>query len=659
MTAGVVGLSGTGAPPGIPLLDPDPRRFGPVTRRLLLRLAAGLAVVQLAGAWLTFGLATERARAVGLSLTLPGGGLLYPARPAAFLVTAALVVLALVLWWGVSAHFAIPLVWVGSAAVAGALVDAPRLMLDRGTTWGWSIPVVYAAAAALPAIAWWKFERDFRGRRGQVAELNEYLFAFAPTDPAPPAREPNATDAELLRWCYDLAMQPDDGLDGLDWGEQFHGGTQLRYQLNAFCWALSLYAANYLPNATSQVTGALSKLVLEHTDLRVWRYWRTLNLLGHFDPNPDPIARDNIMFSAFLGDVLNMYEASTGATDFDEPGALTFVWKDGREFPYDHHSIVATVFANFERSRLGFFACEPGWCFTVCNTFGAQSLYGHDTLHGTDYWERYRERWLRTLEQEYLSPDGSYAHIRSNLVGLSWDTGEVPEGRYNANGTGRFSDILPAHGRRARALDMRQAVPTMGFLSAMVVDGVLPMDMPPELERHRTRSSPLPNWTKVIGGARLVGDEVLAEAAINGAEQQCATGGRWPDPPLSSSAAALAAHMIVRWSTPLGPADLNRRGYTPPCGPLLVGADDVLVVLARSSDGVSLDLVLEPSGDVPLDAVELRFEELRPSAAHLLCNDGDGVRVEVAAGADGRGSATVRVDGPTRLRLVRAAESAR
>ena len=93
--------------------------------------------------------------------------------------------------------------------------------------------------------------------------------------------------------------------------------------------------------------------------------------------------------------------------------------------------------------------------------------------------------------------------------------------------------------------------------------------------------------------------------------------------------------------------------------PLLVGADDVLVVLARSSDGVSLDLVLEPSGDVPLDAVELRFEELRPSAAHLLCNDGDGVRVEVAAGADGRGSATVRVDGPTRLRLVRAAESAR
>ena len=74
---------------------------------------------------------------------------------------------------------------------------------------------------------------------------------------------------------------------------------------------------------------ALVKLVEKHTDLRVWGYWRTLNLLGNFDPSPDPIARDNIMFSAFLGDVLNIFEAATGSTRFDEPGSLTFVWKDG------------------------------------------------------------------------------------------------------------------------------------------------------------------------------------------------------------------------------------------------------------------------------------------------------------------------------------------
>ncbi|MDY7101430.1 MAG: hypothetical protein S0880_09610, partial [Actinomycetota bacterium] len=72
---------------GIPLLDPDPRRLGPVSRRLLARLVIGLALVQLVGAVLTFGVATDGARAFGLSLTLPGGGFVYLARPLAFVVT--------------------------------------------------------------------------------------------------------------------------------------------------------------------------------------------------------------------------------------------------------------------------------------------------------------------------------------------------------------------------------------------------------------------------------------------------------------------------------------------------------------------------------------------------------------------------------------------
>jgi hypothetical protein len=626
------------APNGIPLLDPDPPRLGPVSRRLLARLGIGLLVVQLAGAALTFGVGTDHARAVGLSLTLPGGGFLYLARPFAFLVTAALAVVALVLWWGLSAHLAIPLVWLGSALAAWAMVDVPRAVLDRGTTWVPGIALTYLLAAALVATAIWKFEHRFRAKRAKVAEINEYLATVELPERTPTHREPDAMDAELLRFCYDLADQPDDGLKGFDWGEQFHGGTQLRYQLNAHCWALSLYAANNLANAPHQITEALAKLVHKHTDLRVWRYWRTLNLLGNLDPNPDPIARDNIMFSAFLGDVLNMFEAATGDRRFDEPGSLTFVWSDGREFAYDHHSIIEAVHANYERSDLGFYPCEPGWSFTVCNVMGAQSMYGHDRLHGTDLWDANRDSWQRTLEQEYLTPDGTYAHIRSNHVGLSWDTGEVPGGHYTANGTGRFADILPAHGRRARALDLRHAGPTMAGLSAMVTDGTLALEMPEELERHRTRSSALPGWNKVIGGARLVGDDRLAEAAIDGAGRQCATGQRWPERPLAAGSSAFGGHLIVRWSTPLGPSDLNQRGYVPPVGPVLDDTDwdDVLVVLARSTDGESLDLQLEPR-DGPIEQLPLRFTNLEPgrtyrlerSAAAARTLEGDTVSVDL------------------------------
>ena len=426
------------------LLPERPPRLGPISRRLLLRLAIALGAVQAVGAWLTFGVATDRARGAGLSLVFPGGGFLFGALPGLFVVTLALLLVALVLWWGASAHFAIPLVWVASVAAAALLVDGPKWFVADATTWPWTIAVVYAMAVGSVVLAVARFERRHRAKVAKIPELNAYLRGAVPPQPMAVQRTADAMDVELLRWCYSIAFQPDDGLVGLDWGEQMHSGTQSRYQLNALCWALSVYAVNFVPNAPAQAEAALVKLIEKHTDLRVWGYWRALNLLGNFDPNPDPIARDNIMFSAFLGDVLNIFEAATGSTRFDEPGSLTFVWKDGRVFEYDHHSIAATVAKNFERSKLGFFPCEPGWSFTVCNIMGAQSLRGHDTLHDTDDWERVGPRFAETLDNEYSTPDGSYAHIRSNHVGLSWDTGEVPGGHYFAQGSDGTRRSSPA-----------------------------------------------------------------------------------------------------------------------------------------------------------------------------------------------------------------------
>jgi hypothetical protein len=164
----------------------------------------------------------------------------------------------------------------------------------------------------------------------------------------------------------------------------------------------------------------------------------------------------------------------------------------------------------------------------------------------------------------------------------------------------------------------------MAKLRGLVADADLPMDMPPELERHRTRSSALPGWNKVIGGARLVGDATLAEAAINGAARQCATGAMWPDRPLAAGSAAFGGHLIVRWSAPLGLSDLNQRGYVAPSGPLLATGPEepILVVLARSSDGVTLDLAVTPrrretraSSTV---TAELRFTALQPDRSYVL-----------------------------------------
>lgn len=115
-----------------------------------------------------------------------------------------------------------------------------------------------------------------------------------------------------------------------------------------------------------------------------------------------------------------MYEAATGSTIFDEPGSLTFVWKDGRTFAYDHHTWMEAVRRNFDESRLCFFPCEPGWAFAACNTIGAQALRGYEALHGTRLWRDLEPRWRSTLLDEYMMPDGNYVNIRCTRTGLSW-----------------------------------------------------------------------------------------------------------------------------------------------------------------------------------------------------------------------------------------------
>ena len=256
----------------------------------------------------------------------------------------------------------------------------------------------------------------------------------------------------------------------------------------------------------------------KHTDLRVWRYWRTLNLLGNFDPNPDPIVRDNIMFSAFLGDVLNMFEAATGSDRFDQPGSLTFVWKDGREFPYDHHSIIEAVHANYERSDLGFFPCEPGWSFTVCNVMGAQSmLRPRPPPRHRPLGPQPRLAGAARSSEEYLTPDGTYAHIRSNHVGLSWDTGEVPGGHYY----GQRHRPLRRHPPCPRA---HGPVPSTCGGAARRWPGCRRWSptarWPWSCRRSPSGTARAPArcraWNKVIGGANLVGDAGLAAAAIDG-----------------------------------------------------------------------------------------------------------------------------------------------
>ncbi|HAS12105.1 MAG TPA: hypothetical protein DCS55_16550, partial [Acidimicrobiaceae bacterium] len=140
-------------PSALPLLPEEPRRAGPVTRRLLARTAAVLAALEVGAVALLLA-GGPTAEVVGSSMIVPGGGLLHTGRPVLFALTAALVVLCIVLWWAMSLAWGIPAVWLVSGIAAVAL--------DDGTRWGWAVPVDFAIAATCIGAAAWSFERRFR-----------------------------------------------------------------------------------------------------------------------------------------------------------------------------------------------------------------------------------------------------------------------------------------------------------------------------------------------------------------------------------------------------------------------------------------------------------------------------------------------------------------
>ena len=168
-----------------------------------------------------------------------------------------------------------------------------------------------------------------------------------------------------------------------------------------------------------------------------------------------------------------------------------------------------------------------------------------------------------------LTPDGNLPHIRSKTTGLSFDTGEVPGGEYFLTGTNGFFDVAPDLAVRGTLLALQGAASRMEALRDRVVDGVLQLELEPKPERNTLIVTAVPEWTRLVAGARLVGDEDLAQAALRGMEQACGTGERWPQRPLHAGAQTIGIHLLLRWATPLSSADLVLRGYRPPHGPIL------------------------------------------------------------------------------------------
>jgi Linalool dehydratase/isomerase len=619
---------------------------GPVTRRRLRRFLCGLAVIAAAAIALILTTDDSAVRAFALGVLLPGAGFSYgtesPLLAVALIVATVLALLISVAWWTLFGNIlAPPTVILGSAALAGVTTSShvrPN-----------AVPIVLIVFGLLIALALVRDTRRHRAAQRRARERNTYLATIAAPTPRAARFETTELSEEDLahqRWLLNLALQPLDRFDGFDRLDQF-SFSALRYQLNFSQYALAMAQRHHTPAFHGYLAAAQRNLIEKMLQPRVWRYWRLENLWGNLDLNPDPIRRDNIMFSGYFALMLSLYRNTSGDTRYDRPGSLEIRTRGGRVFSYDHPTIVQIVARQFGGEPSGLWACEPGFSYPMCNALGAAGVLGADPLHGGTLAVPVLKALRRGLDEEYTFADGSPVHVRSIRFGFATPgvgSGSVMGAWQRANLPLLLHPVDPVTAQRHWEVLRRE--------DAELVDGEFTLRRANASDRRdvgNLRNSMANFWSWLYADAREFGDSRIASAALHAAEEQLA-------PRLFEGARAYtnasvhsnAVFALGRFNREYGYAD----AVTAPLptawreGPLLADAPYPECLVAQAeTDGSALRLVLRPGNGA--QRVELSVDRLVPNASYEVRGAGP---TQATAAPDG--SATLHVDLDDRVEVL-------
>lgn len=612
---------------GYPLTVPE-QPSGPAVRTLLRR--NGIIALLVSGAAVAVSVLSKRPgrRAMALGILSPGAGYLYTRSPLRFLATLAGFAASLVAWIGCGNILLPPLLWAATA------FDARQQAARGRKTWNGArvaVPAGLLSAAATGVVAQ---RAAFRAAQARGRARAQYLATVPRIDPRPKdvvPKELSIDDLGTMRSLLDRALQPLDRFDGFTKLDQFQTAAT-RYQLNFIQWALAMAQLHYTPSFHGYLSAAQRNLIDKMTAPQVWRYWAFEQAWGNLSLDWDPMKRDNIMLSGYLGTMLGAYESNTGDDRYRRTGALPFRLGK-RTWPYSHDMVSAAVHDNMRRSGMTLFPCEPNWIYSLCNITGINTLMLSDRLHGTRFMESVGEQFRRRLHEEFITPDGRVTAIRSARFGAA-----IPMLTSTVSNCG-LSSLLhafdPALAQRCWAIARNEIVDTTGPEPTIALHGRDAIDP------GSYRKSRLGAFGQVMWAAAEMGDTELYAALCASLDRQqpptVTDGRRWYDEFSTLLNGMLA---IARFSPPGGHRALIAEGPGEAVlnGPVLDGVNypQVLVASART-DGTDLRLVLHP-GEGP-GRIDLGVERLAPAGRYRV----HGALDDVLA-ADDRGHLTIPVD---------------
>src|SRR5262245_19479265 len=398
-------------------------------------------------------------QAAGLGLWMPGAGFVAVGGWAVLLFPIALALfgVSLIAWFWAGMVIAPLTVWLGAAAIAGAMAGT--------TNWAGAHVFVALCMAATAFYVRTRAQRN-RVRDEQKAERRRRFVPASPAEvevraaavPDASAREMTSDQLASLRYVLDRSLQPIDQFNGFDVIDQFQPAA-LRYQLNHMGFALGIAQGAYTPNFHGYMRDAQRSLIDKYLLRKVWGYWVYESCWGHFNfTNFDPAARDNIMLTGWLGMHVGQYMLNSGDRRYAEPGSLTFRLNNRTSYTHDIHSVVGSVAENYTRYEKEFciYPCEPNWMYPFCNHSGRTSLATHDGWCATQYVAHYLPAWQEKLDTEFTDASGSIIGLRSQLTGFQFpfSTGEA--------GYAHFANCFaPERARRLWAVARKEIEPAL------------------------------------------------------------------------------------------------------------------------------------------------------------------------------------------------------
>ncbi|MBJ8347592.1 hypothetical protein [Antrihabitans sp. YC2-6] len=588
-------------------LPADPKRTGRESRRRMLRALAVWGVLWIVGFWTVSAGAPEGLTAVAVGIAVPAGGLMVSAHWALALGGVAVFVVAVFIWWAAGPVILPPLVWLGLAVLPLAVGTAEMSVV--GAVVALALPLVAIAVGSVVQEV--RFRRQVQRGRHINHGLAQQIFTVTGPPTTPEVRESSEEDLASLRYALDLALQPIDRFDGFTKIDQFREAA-LRYQLNSLGYALSTAQYTRTPAFTGYLAEAQRNTIHKMLDKRVWGYWAIENLWGNLRWNPDPIERENIMLTGFFGLQIGMYE-TLNDDRFSADGALTFRWNEDRVYPNNFTSLAQSIHRNMLGSDYTLFPCEPNWTYTVCNTFGLNTLITHDRLHGTTFATDVLDRLHHAYETEFLRPDGRIVGVRCERLGLSWNLWAGPAIQLTT--AFWLHAGLPDLAQRTwwivRDQEMRQEGDRVTF----------PPRVTSRLDPGNYRlGNDAYGQAMIAMAAREMGDEKTAFAATAGLEESGDAVTR--DGVRRYAALSGLGNLYAlqsRFNRASGLRDLVTYGVPDEWrkGPVLAEAAYPDVLVARAvSDGTGLDLVLRP-GNGPRRTT-LRIDRLVPQREYVV-----------------------------------------